>query len=74
MRSLDAKRPRGLVGASSSSYGEVSKRLGQKTTFRSRSQCAACDCWFNPYPGQTDMFLCSDCAEVGVSNSTRLYV
>ena len=73
MRSLNAKRPRGLVGVMSPNRRGNDNR-GRVTTFRSRSQCAACDCWFNPYPGQTDMFLCSDCAEVGVSNSTRLYV
>ena len=51
-----------------STGGQKSQRRGASSngseTIRSatRSQCVACDCWFNPYPGQTERLLCSDCA------------
>ena len=62
---LKQRRPRGLTGAMSP------KRRGNDngekvTVFRGRSQCVACDCWFNPYPGQMERLLCSDCAEAPI--------
>ena len=45
-------------------YGEVTNNRKEATTYHSRSQCAACDSWFNPYPGQREALLCKDCADV----------
>ena len=45
-------------------YTGVTNNRREATTYHSRSQCAACDSWFNPYLGQREALLCKDCADV----------